>query len=374
MLCQDCCEAICPRESFIGRETVWTGWHKRPAPRDPRDQRDKCALRCAIDPEKRAENPADLTPGEKRRAMERLISCESAPYTIDYDTQLAKVSSQLNEGRDNITDEEQMFENTATGLLGRRRETMLDNRLLHRHQIGVPLRCCRDLPCPDFRYGKVEESGMWKVADALRGWAGTGLKEPKQQKVIQIPQGLCCTDILALNRAAVNEGVCKASELRDYRNTHCLVFSKFARRGGERLPAIKADKDQIYGRKSDYITSVNELMTDQELTTWQQCIRKCAREKMAVKKMNKPDPWKENTACVLRMGNNVKGPQTESLWKMPRFENKAKPHICSFRSQRELYAAHKANVLESVGRQGIFGEGIRTVPETSLEKVYPQKN
>ncbi|GFR80786.1 hypothetical protein ElyMa_005907200, partial [Elysia marginata] len=57
-----------------------------------------------------------------------------------------------------------MFENTAVGIVGRRRETMLDNRLLHRHQVGVPLRCCRDLPCPDFTYGRVEEVG-WKVSD-----------------------------------------------------------------------------------------------------------------------------------------------------------------------------------------------------------------
>ncbi|GFR80800.1 hypothetical protein ElyMa_005907600 [Elysia marginata] len=85
-----CCEPCCPRESFIGRETVWTGWHKRPAPRDPRDTRDKCALRCAVDPEKKTEN-CELTATEKRRAKERTITCEAAPYTVDYDVELAKV-------------------------------------------------------------------------------------------------------------------------------------------------------------------------------------------------------------------------------------------------------------------------------------------
>ncbi|GFS21853.1 cilia- and flagella-associated protein 77, partial [Elysia marginata] len=208
----------------------------------------------------------------------------------------------------------------------------------------------------------------------LRAWAGTGLKEPKRQKILKVPKGLCCTDILALNRAALNEGVCTASELRDYRNTHCLVFSRYARREGERLPPLKADKDHVYGTKTNYITSMQELLSDQELKDWQQCIRRCMKEKMVVKKLHKPDPWKENTACILRASHSVKSPKTESLWKLPKFENKAKPHICTFRSETALTAAHKANVLEKVGRQGIFGEGIRTIPETTIEKVYPMKN
>ena len=82
---------ISPRESFIGRETVWTGWHKRPAPRDPRDTRDKCALRCAVDPEKKKEKPCKPTGVQLRKARERTIACEEAPYTIDYDTHLDKV-------------------------------------------------------------------------------------------------------------------------------------------------------------------------------------------------------------------------------------------------------------------------------------------
>ncbi|RUS85933.1 hypothetical protein EGW08_006336 [Elysia chlorotica] len=250
---------------------------------------------------------------------------------------------------------------------------MLENRLLHKHQIGIPMRCCREMPCPDFTYGHVHGPG-WRMSDALRGWAGTGLKQPKQQKKIKIPKNMCCTDILALNRTAVNEGICTAKELRDYRNTHCLVFSKFARRGGERLPPVEVDKDHVYGKKTDYITNMSELLTDKELKDWQQCVRGCMREKSYEKTKSMPDPWKENTACILRTAHSVKGPQMESLWKMPRFENKAKPHLCTFRSDTAIAAAHKANFTERVGRQGFFGEGIRTKPERGSEKVFPYKN
>ncbi|GFN94114.1 cilia- and flagella-associated protein 77 [Plakobranchus ocellatus] len=364
---QCCCTPSCRRESFIGRETVWTGWHKRPPPRDPFDIRDKCALRCAVDPEKKKEAPA--------KPLKKHVSgtCQEPPYPEDFHPQLRVLKKQLDEKREAVTDADLKFAHTAVGLVGKHRESMLDNRLLHRHQVGIPLRCCRDIPCEDFRYGITREKS-WKVSHALSAWAGTGLQEPARQSIKKAPKRLCCTDMLALNRAALNAGVTTAHEYRDYRNTHSVTFSKYARKGGERLPPIEVDKNAVYGKKSNYVSSMPELLSDKELQEWQQCVRSCIRERKVIEKQSKPDPWKENTACLLRTTHNVKGPQSESLWHMPRFERKAKPHLCTFRSETALAAAHKGNQLEMAGREGIYPGGIMRKAETTCDKVYPQKD
>ena len=56
------------------------------------------------------------------------------------------------------------------------------------------------------------------------------------------------------------------------------------------------------------------------------------------------------------------------------FTPQAKPHLCTFRKDADQLAAHKAHLQERVGKQGIFGEGIRTKPETTSDRLYPMKN
>ncbi|XP_059162501.1 uncharacterized protein LOC131945894 isoform X2 [Physella acuta] len=245
---------------------------------------------------------------------------------------------------------------TATGYLGVQRTSMLQNPLLYRHRLGQGKWHIKNLPCDDFIFGSLPQpSGS--VAQALSSWS-----EDKPPVLPCLPKKkIGCTNHLALNRAAITAGIANVKELRDFRNTHSIKFTKRDKRLVlERAPPVSLLPGACFGQPTKYTSTVGEIISYQAHRDWVSCVKPYLTQ--IQEEPSKPDPWKENNAYKLRMFNTSANLKPERLWQMSKFVNKAKPEVSTFRSTNAMLASHNANTFEKIGRDGMFGQGIPTVP------------
>ncbi|BFY99689.1 hypothetical protein BsWGS_02729 [Bradybaena similaris] len=247
------------------------------------------------------------------------------------------------------------FNNTATGFLGVRRKSMLSNPLLVKHKLGTPFRCCRKLPCDDFIYGSLPARSSSAVL-ALHGWNDDRDPQIRNDRTKHRSR---FTNFLALNRAAISAGICGHDDWRDFRNTHRVRYSRLEDSEHERRPPpLALDPEATFGKLTSYVTTAAEIMSGQEQKDWLRYVKTCNSNKQP--SINKLNPWRENHACTLRMFKKPTGLKLDIPWHLPKIEQKAKPHLSTFRKMADEISAHNSNNYEKVGRDGMFGQGIPT--------------
>jgi len=248
------------------------------------------------------------------------------------------------------------FEFSATGVLGDKRDTMLQNQLLLRNELGKPMRRgYGGYPGEVFRYGRpcaVKEGG---AAEAMRGWTNNNLYVQRKGGSADAPKTE--RDFMALNRAAVVAGLTNASENYQFRATHD-VRRKLQSEQGKQNMSRRLPPTMVFGISTRPSTPVHDLLEHRYQDQWlseRRGIEMAKRQKEETKKLT-PGKVYETRASLLRIHQVPVEPAP--LWQLPRFSKSAKPHLETFRSDPSKQAGFDMHQTDCISRKGTFGHGV----------------
>ncbi|CAL1547742.1 unnamed protein product [Lymnaea stagnalis] len=253
------------------------------------------------------------------------------------------------------------FNLTSTGYLGRKRDEMLVNEiLLNKDKIGKARLRGRSIP-RNLCFGDTLHD-PWTAAHAITGWSGhlpTKKEMTGQAEVFQ-------NDYLQLNRAAITSGIVTPQESRVFRKTHfrkyapAAVDGKLRSKKIERPPPRRLDPNTVYGKVEAPDPPLNDVLRHKFQDDWILNKKEQTKISLSTKSFEtKKSRWAQTRASLLR---TVMVPVDcpSQPWRLEKFVSKAKPHLSTFRSEKELAAAWNANTFEKTGRLGETGQGITT--------------
>ncbi|XP_062572925.1 cilia- and flagella-associated protein 77-like [Saccostrea cucullata] len=158
------------------------------------------------------------------------------------------------------------FHCTAAGELGAHRETMLNNELLLRTELGKPKRRGYGTLGEDFIFGRPNEARHGGADDALHGWprnlSTTTLPFARKDKKAE-------RDFMALNKAAVQNGLVTAGENYEFRATHD-VRRKTAGSENTRLRTRRIPPTMVFGISTRPSTPIFDLLEHKYQDKWLQ--------------------------------------------------------------------------------------------------------
>ncbi|KXJ18672.1 cilia- and flagella-associated protein 77 [Exaiptasia diaphana] len=235
--------------------------------------------------------------------------------------------------------------------LGVQRESLLNNPLLQKTELGRPLRRCFTLPSDGFTYGKPNDGKTSGAADALV-WRSAPI-QTSFHKEKKAPR-----DFQTLNKSAVQIGLTTAQEHFQYRATHDVrKLDSRNQKNQSTLQKIRFPPTMVFGVPTKPSTPVYDLLGHKYQDRWLEERRK-AEETMRAKQIQKRHVDKniyETRASLLRKFQPpVDNPP---LWQMPKFQ-KIPAQIESFRSENAKKQAFKHHATDSTSRKGAFGHGI----------------
>ncbi|XP_046558261.1 cilia- and flagella-associated protein 77-like isoform X1 [Haliotis rubra] len=252
------------------------------------------------------------------------------------------------------------FTYTATGDLGCQRDTMLNNELLLRDQLGRPKRRGY-LSADGFTFGRPNEKRDNSAGDALRGWSGTTSSLPfhHQEKKAE-------RDFMSLNRAAVQAGLVTAPEHYEFRATHD-VRRRASGEEKKRTRVRRIPPTMVFGISTRPSTPIFDLLEHKYQDRWQQQRRQqeLAKKQEDTKRRSHTAPplRKQHSravystrASLLKTYQNPVDPAP--LWQMPRFTRNARPHLQTFRSARDRGEAFTHFEHDGISREGNLGHGV----------------
>ncbi|XP_071096904.1 cilia- and flagella-associated protein 77-like isoform X3 [Haliotis cracherodii] len=239
---------------------------------------------------------------------------------------------------------------TATGDLGIQRDTMLNNELLLRDQLGRPKRRGY-LSADGFTFGRPNERRDNSAGDALRGWSGTTSSLPfhHQEKKAE-------RDFMSLNRAAVQAGLVTAPEHYEFRATHD-VRRRASGEEKKRTRFRRIPPTMVFGISTRPSTPIFDLLEHKYQDRWQQQRRQqeLAKKQEDTKKQRSGAVY-STRASLLKTYQNPVDPAP--LWQMPRFARNAQPHLQTFRSARNRDEAIAHFEHDGISRKGTLGHGV----------------
>ncbi|XP_011413078.2 cilia- and flagella-associated protein 77 isoform X1 [Magallana gigas] len=264
------------------------------------------------------------------------------------------------------------FNLTAAGELGAHRETMLNNELLLRTELGKPKRRGYGSPGEGFVFGRPNEARHGGADDALHGWqrtlSTTTLPFARKDKNAD-------RDFMALNKAAVQNGLVTAGENYEFRATHD-VRRKTAGSENTRARTRRIPPTMVFGISTRPSTPIFDLLEHKYQDKWLQQRR---QQELANRKeetqnpilpearlsqsagpypIQKRNPSKvyETRASLLRTYQNPVDPAP--LWQMPKFRNSARPSLETFRSPKARELAYQNFGSDQISRKGKLGHGV----------------
>ncbi|XP_070582073.1 cilia- and flagella-associated protein 77-like [Ptychodera flava] len=237
--------------------------------------------------------------------------------------------------------------------LGTQRDTMYDNPLLTKPQLGVALKRGFTLPSAQFTYGRPNASKDGGAAEAVSGWTGLSSlpilrKEKKQDR-----------DFIALNKAAVNAGLVSAPEQYQYRATHD-VRRRVSEEEKNKVRTRRIPASMTFGVSTRPSTPVFDLIENKYQDRWLQERRKtelAKREKIQQKTLTNKGIYETRTSLLRKYAPPIDPPP---LWQLPRFHRgkSASAHLETYRSPSTKDVAFKHHATDSTSRRGVFGHGI----------------
>lgn len=261
---------------------------------------------------------------------------------------------------------ESPFAFTAAGELGVCRESMLQNELLLRTELGKPKR--RGVMIPDgYTYGRPNDERDGGSSEALHGWPTirtTTLPFKRKERTSQ-------RDFMALNRAAVSAGLVSANDQYEFRATHD-VRRKAQSEDKSRSRTRRIPPSMVFGIATRPATPIFDLLEHKYQDKWLQQRRqlelakrqeehKTGRTTHSAGVLNSlqrrsPGNVYETRASLLRTYQNPVDPAP--LWQMPKFAKEAKPSLQTFRSANARKSAYSQFDSDKISRKGNFGQGV----------------
>lgn len=247
------------------------------------------------------------------------------------------------------------FQYTATGVLGDKRDTMLENQLLLRGELGRPMkRGYTEYPGISFRYGRPSGIKDGGAAQALGSWTENDLyfnrklegKDIKQQR-----------DFMALNRAAVQAGLTTAQENYQFRATNVLHL-KVKDEGERQKSTRRIPPDTVFGTATRPSTPIHDLLEHKYQDRW---LMERRNAELAMRQKNDKQRGAPGKVCETRASQlRVYQVAVEGapLWQMPKFNKKAKPQLETFRGDKAKQEAFKHHQSDCIARRGAVGQGV----------------
>ncbi|XP_060106924.1 cilia- and flagella-associated protein 77 [Heteronotia binoei] len=233
--------------------------------------------------------------------------------------------------------------------LGVVRESMLQNHLINKPELGKPRRSCYTLPGYDFNYGLYLHGTDGGVPEAIGHWNTTKPRAPSAKE-----RG---RDYKTMNRKAVQEGYVTAHEHNLYRKLKDIRLSDNDERRFKKTPP-KVPADMTYGRPARPSTPFFDLLQHKYKDIWMEQQRVLIRAQKEEKKQKKRrgKVYETYTSMLRKFQPPMK---TEQLWRMPHFQ-KISPHLCTFPDQDARKKALEVFRSEAPVRCGPLATGIYT--------------
>jgi len=259
---------------------------------------------------------------------------------------------------------ENPFAYTAAGELGMNRETMLQNELLLRTELGKPKRRGVIIPA-GYTYGRPNEMRDGGSTEALQGWPtlnSTNLPFKRKEKGAQ-------RDFMSLNKAAVSAGLVRANDQFEFRATHD-VRRKAQSEEGQRNRTRRIPPSMVFGISTRPSTPIFDLLEHKYQDKWLQQRRQLeVAKRQEENKMGRmshsagcldqkrsPGQVYETRASLLRTYQNPV--DADPLWQMPKFTKEARPSLQTFRSANARKDAYSHFESDKISRKGNLGHGV----------------
>nr|CAB3230275.1 cilia- and flagella-associated protein 77-like [Phallusia mammillata] len=232
--------------------------------------------------------------------------------------------------------------------LGIYRDSMNENPLLMKSELGMPLKRCFTLPNEGFIYGRPNVTLDGGAAEAMI------TREPipihrRREKPLQ-------RDFVALNKGAVSSGLVSAKEHSQYRATND-VRRRVTEEDKKKILTKRIPPDMTFGISTRPSTPVFDLLEHKYQDRWLATRRESelARRARTVQQKKIDGRIYETRASLLRKYQPLV--EDPPLWQMPRFSQGA-AHLETFRSPEKRIKAFKHHQTDATSRTGVFGHGI----------------
>uniref|UniRef100_A0A8D0DJX1 Cilia and flagella associated protein 77 n=1 Tax=Salvator merianae TaxID=96440 RepID=A0A8D0DJX1_SALMN len=233
--------------------------------------------------------------------------------------------------------------------LGVARESMLQNHLIAKPELGKPRRNCYTLPGHAFNYGLYIHGLDGGVPEAIGHWNSI---KPRILLPKEKPR-----DYKTSNRKAVHDGFVTAHEQNLYRRAKDFRINEDDERRFKRAPP-KVPADMTYGRPARPSTPFFELLQHKYKEIWMEEQRAVIKAEKAEKKQKKRRGKTYDTrATLLRKYQPPMKPG--HLWQMSHFR-KVGPHLCTFPDQASHKRAIEVFRSEIPVRIGPLAQGLYT--------------
>ncbi|XP_070619576.1 cilia- and flagella-associated protein 77-like [Erythrolamprus reginae] len=237
-------------------------------------------------------------------------------------------------------------ENERIGLV---RNSMFQNPLILKPELGRTRRRCAKIPGASFAYGLTAHGTEGGVPEAIGHWQ---VIPPCVIKKKEIPK-----DFIHMNSNGIKAGLFTAKEhclYRQHHELHCkpTVIGKIFHQDVSHL-----HDGMTYGKPYPPATPITEILQHKFSEQWLQEQRKANMHLKQKKHLKKREKGYETRLTML---NKYQIPvKIDSQWHMPKFQ-KIAPHLDTFPSQEDRLNAMKVQQREASVRRGQFGWGIYT--------------
>ncbi|XP_063172514.1 cilia- and flagella-associated protein 77 [Candoia aspera] len=233
--------------------------------------------------------------------------------------------------------------------LGVARETMLQNHLIAKPEIGKPRRNNYTLPGYGFNYGLYLHGNDGGVPEAICHWHAM---KPRIILEKEKPR-----DYQATNCHAVKDGYTTAHEQNLYRKIKDFRINVEDERRFKKTPP-KVPADMTYGRPPRPATPLFDLLQHKYKEIWMAEQRAVIRAEKAEKKQKKRRGkfYETRTSLLRKFQPPMK---KEQLWHMPHFQ-KVDPHLSTFPDHTSYKRALEVFQSEIPVRIGPLAQGIYT--------------
>ncbi|KAM5298546.1 cilia- and flagella-associated protein 77 [Ctenodactylus gundi] len=241
------------------------------------------------------------------------------------------------------------MENQRLGVV---RDSMFQNPLIVKAELGKPRERSYSLPGLDFNYGLYIRGLDGGVPEAIGRWDVF-----KQQPTC--PQELT-RNYIAMNRGAVKAGLVTARENLLYRKLNDIRISDQDDRHQKKKEPPALPANMTFGIRARPSTPFFDLLQHRYQQLWVQ-EQKAAQKAIKLERKQKVvlGNLYETRSCQLR---KYKPPvRLDALWHLPRFQ-KVGPHLATFPTEADRQRAFKAHREECAVRQGTLRMGNYTHP------------
>uniref|UniRef100_A0A8C8SN06 Cilia and flagella associated protein 77 n=1 Tax=Pelusios castaneus TaxID=367368 RepID=A0A8C8SN06_9SAUR len=193
--------------------------------------------------------------------------------------------------------------------LGVARDSMVQNPLIAKAELGKARRSCYTLPGYDFAYGLYIHGNDGGVPEAIGHWHSMKPKPPSPR---EIPR-----DYVAMNRGALKAGYVTAREYNLYRQLKDIRCNEDDESRFKKAPP-KVPPGMTYGSLARPSTPFFDLLQHRYKEAWMEQQRAITvAQQVGKKKVTKRKVYETRTTLLRKHQPPVK---LDSLWHMPHFQ------------------------------------------------------